>query len=71
MARAGVNYLKVNIHIDNFVIVDRLINILAPVSDLDHIAFWMSYKVSTPMYTCFLYTFLSYGYSVREYDVIS
>ena len=29
-ARAGVDYIKVNIHIVNFTIVDKLIDVLAP-----------------------------------------
>ena len=36
-ARAGVDYIKVNIHTDNFVIVDKIIDVVAPLSDLDHI----------------------------------
>ena len=38
-AGVGVDYVKVNFHIDNFANVDRLIyliKILAPLSDVDH-----------------------------------
>ena len=34
--RAGVDYIKVNFHKDNFVIVDKVIDVLAPLSDVDH-----------------------------------
>ena len=35
-ARAGVDYIKVNFHTDNFVIVDKIVDVIAPLSDLDH-----------------------------------
>lgn len=34
--RAGVDYIKVHFHKDNFVIVDKVIDVLAPLSDVDH-----------------------------------
>ena len=35
-ARAGVDYLKVNFHSENFTIIDKVIDVLAPLSDIDH-----------------------------------
>ena len=35
-AQAGVGYIKVNFHNDNFVIVDEVIDMLAPLTDVDH-----------------------------------
>ena len=36
-AQAGVDYIKVNFHTDNFAFVDKIIDVLAPLSDVDHI----------------------------------
>ena len=55
-ARAGVDYIKVNFHIDNFSIVDKLIDILAPLSDVDHTLRNELRGLCTDVYT-----FLSYG----------
>ena len=35
-AWAGIDYIKVNFHKDNFVVVDKVIDVLAPLSDVDH-----------------------------------
>ena len=35
-ARAGVDYLKVNFHSENFTIIDKVIDVLARLSDIDH-----------------------------------
>ena len=58
--RAGVDYVKVNFHIENFAIVDRLINILAPLSDVDHTLRDELHGLRTNAYD-----FLSYGYSLH------
>ena len=62
-ARAGVDYIKVNFHTDNFAVVDKIFDVLASLSDVDHILRDELYGVRTNMYT-----FLSYGYAmhVRE-----
>ena len=59
-ARAGVDYIKVNFHIDNFSIVDKLIDILAPLSDVDHTLRNELRGLRTDVYT-----FLSYGYALH------
>ena len=35
-ALAGVDYIKVNFHTDNFSIIDRIIDVITPLSDIDH-----------------------------------
>eukprot|EP00731_Ephydatia_muelleri_P022919 Em0015g502a len=65
-ARAGVDYVKVNFHIDNFVIVDRLINILAPLSDVDHTLRDELHGLRTNAYD-----FLSYGYSLHAREGVA
>ena len=59
-ARAGVDYIKVNFHIDNFTIVDKVIDTLAPLSDVDHTLRDELRGLSTDVYT-----FLSYGYALH------
>ena len=59
-ARAGVDYIKVNFHIDNFVIVDKIIDVIAPLSDLDH-----TLRDELCGLCSHVYTFLSYGYAVH------
>ena len=59
-ARAGVDYIKVNFHIDNFTIVDKLIDVLAPPSDVDHTLRDELRGLRTDVYT-----FLSYGYALH------
>ena len=34
-AWSGIDYIKVNFHKDNFVIVDKVIDVLAPLSEVD------------------------------------
>ena len=65
-ARAGVDYVKVNFHIDNFAIVDRLINILAPLSDVDHTLRDELHSLRTNAYD-----FLSYGYSLHAREGVA
>ena len=57
-AWAGVDYMKVNFHIDNFSIVDKVINALAPPSDVDH-----TLRDELRGLRADVYTFLSYGYA--------
>ena len=59
-ARAGVDYIKVNFHTDNFVIVDKIIDVIAPLSDLDH-----TLRDELCGLRSHAYTFLSYGYAVH------
>ena len=59
-ARAGVDYIKVNFHTDNFVIVDKIIDVVAPLSDLDHIL-----RDELLGLRSHVYTFLSYGYAAH------
>ena len=59
-AHTGVDYIKVNFHIDNFSIVDKLIDILAPLSDVDHTLRNELRGLHTDVYT-----FLSYGYALH------
>ena len=59
-ARAGVDYIKVNFHIENFSIVDKLIDILAPLSDVDH-----NLRNELRGLRTDVYTFLSYGYALH------
>ena len=59
-ARAGVDYIKVNFHIDNFVIVDKIIDVIAPLSDLDH-----TLRDELCGLRSHVYTFLSYGYAAH------
>ena len=59
-ARAWVDYIKVNFHIDNFVIVDKIIDVIAPLSDLDH-----TLRDELCGLRSHVYTFLSYGYAVH------
>ena len=59
-ARAGVDYIKVNFHTDNFAIMDKVIDLLAPLSDLDH-----TLRDELRLLRTDVYTFLSYGYAVH------
>ena len=59
-ARAGVDYIKVNFHIDNFSIVDKVINALAPPSDVDH-----TLRDELRGLRADVCTFLSYGYALH------
>ena len=59
-ARVGVDYIKVNFHIDNFTIVDKVIDALAPQSDVDH-----TLRDELRGLRADVYTFLSYGYALH------
>eukprot|EP00731_Ephydatia_muelleri_P002645 Em0001g2645a len=59
-ARAGVDYIKVNFHIDNFIIVDKVIDALAPPSDIDQ-----TLRNELCGLRKDVYTFLSYGYALH------
>ena len=59
-ACAGVDYIKVNFHFDNSVIVDKIIDVIAPLSDLDH-----TLRDELCDLRSHVYTFLSYGYAVH------
>ena len=59
-ARAGVDYIKINFHTDNFVNVDKITDVIAPLSDLrDELCglhswttpYVMSCVVSAPTFT--------------------
>ncbi|KAL5502924.1 hypothetical protein EMCRGX_G009782 [Ephydatia muelleri] len=58
--RAGVDYLKVNFHTDNFTIIDKVIDVLAPLSDVDH-----TLQVELLGLHSGVFTFLSYGFAVH------
>ena len=53
-----MDYIKVNFHTDNFPIIDRVIDIIAPLSDINH---------TLPNELCHLRSVavLSYGYAVH------
>ena len=59
-AGAGVDYIKVNFHTDNFALVDKIIDVLAPLSDVNHILHDELHGLCSDVYT-----FLSYGYAVH------
>ena len=53
---AGVDYIKVNFHTDNFTIIDRVIDVFAPLSDIDHTLRNELHHLCSEVFT-----FLSYG----------
>ena len=53
---AGVDYIKVNFHTDNFTIIDRVIDVFAPLSDIDHTLRNELHHLRSEVFT-----FLSYG----------
>ena len=55
-----MDYIKVNFHTDNFVIVDKIIDVIPPLSDLDH-----TLRDELRGLRSHVYTFLSYGYAVH------
>ena len=61
-SRKHMDYIKINFHIDNFVIVDKIIDVLAPLSDLDH-----TLRDELCDLRSHVYTFLSYGYAVHAW----
>ena len=56
-ARAGVDYIKVHFHTDNFHIIDRVIDIIIPLPDIDH-----TLRNELRHLCSAVFTFLSYGY---------
>ncbi|KAL5502803.1 hypothetical protein EMCRGX_G009632 [Ephydatia muelleri] len=56
---------KVNFHIDNFTIVDKVIDALAPQSDVDHTLHDELHGLHADVYT-----FLRYGYAVHTREGI-
>ena len=59
-ARAGVDYLKVNFHCENITIIDKVIDVLAPLSDIDH-----TLRDELLCLRSDVFTFLSYGFAVH------
>ena len=59
-ARAGVDYLKVNFHSENVTIIDKVIDVLAPLSDIDH-----TLRDELLCLRSDVFTFLSYGFAVH------
>ena len=64
-AWAGVVYIKVNFHIDNFTIVDKVIDVLAPESD---VGYTLHDELLGLRFD--VYTFLSYGYVLHTREGI-
>ena len=64
-ARSGNDYIKVNFHKDNFVIVDKVINVLVPLSEVDHTLREKLYSLSSDTYT-----FLNYCYAVHIREAV-
>ena len=59
-ARAGVDYIKVNFHTDNFAIIDKVIDALAPLSEIDHALHNELCGLRNNVHT-----FLGYGYAMH------
>ena len=59
-AHAGVDYIKVIFHTDNFSIIDRIIDVITPLSDIDHTLSNDLHQLRSSVFT-----FLSYGYAVH------
>ena len=57
-SRAGVDYIKVNFHHDNFEIVEKIIDTVAPASDADQ-----SLRLQLYQQKSTVFTFLSYTYA--------
>ena len=58
-----MDYIKVNVHIDNFTIVDKVIDALAPQSDVDH-----TLRDEQRGLHADEYTFLSYSYALHAME---
>ena len=56
-SRAGVDYIKVNFHHDNYDLVDKITDTAAPASDADQSLRLLCEQKST------VFTFLSYTYA--------
>ena len=63
--RAGVNYIKVNYHTDNYQLVDKVTDIVAPASDADQTVREQLYLQRSTVFT-----FLSYTYAHHVLDGI-
>ena len=59
-ARAGIDYIKVNFHLDNFEIVDKIIDTVAPVTDTDQ-----EQRDEILRQKGLVFDFISYGYAHR------
>ena len=57
-ARAGIDYIKVNFHLDNFEIVDKIIDIVVPVTDTDQ-----EQRDEILRQKGLVFDFISYGYA--------
>ena len=55
-----MDYIKVNFQTDNFAVVDNIIDVLAPFSDVDHILRDELHGLRSNVYNV-----LSYGYAVH------
>ena len=58
-------YIKVNFHKDNFVIVDKVIDVLVPLSEMDHTLREKLYSLRSDTYT-----FLNYCYAVHIREAV-
>ena len=59
-APAGVDCIKVIFHTDNFSIIDRIIDVITPLSDIDH-----TLRNDLRQLRSSVFTFLSYGYAAH------
>ena len=64
-ARAGVDYIKVNFHTDNFELVDKVIDMIAPASDSDQML-----RSQLLLQRSTVFSFLSYTYSLHVHEVV-
>ena len=55
-SRAGIDYIKVNFHHDNFEIVEKIIDTVAPASDADQSLRLQLYQQKTTVFTYLSYT---------------
>ncbi|KAL5488503.1 hypothetical protein EMCRGX_G017444 [Ephydatia muelleri] len=62
-ARAGVDYIKVNFHTDNFELVDKVIDMIAPASDSDQML-----RSQLLLQRSTVFSFLSYTYSLHVHE---
>ena len=60
-AHVGFDYIKVNFHTDNFTIIDKVIDVFVPLSEIDHTLHGELCGLRTDVYS-----FLSYGYAGHE-----
>lgn len=57
-SRAGIDYIKFNVHPDNFEIVEKIIDTVDPASDADQ-----SLRLQLYQQKSTVFTFLSYTYA--------